>query len=142
MQVEIIVLSKSEREGQIPYDITYMWNLSCDTNESANRTDSRTENQLVAAQGKGTGEGMVWEAGVSRCELLHIERISNKVLLHSTENYIQYPTISHNGKCSLKKTKHIGISLVVQWLRICHVMQGMWVRSLVGGKESHMPRSS
>ena len=24
--------SKSERERQIPYDITYMWNLKCDTN--------------------------------------------------------------------------------------------------------------
>ena len=26
--------SKSERERQIPYDITYMWNLKYDTNES------------------------------------------------------------------------------------------------------------
>ena len=25
--------SKSERERQIPYDITYMWNLKHDTNE-------------------------------------------------------------------------------------------------------------
>ena len=25
--------SKSEREKQIPYDITYMWNLKYDTNE-------------------------------------------------------------------------------------------------------------
>ena len=35
---------------------------------------------------------------VSRCKLLHIERINNKVLLYSTENYIQYPIINHNGK--------------------------------------------
>ena len=27
MDTEIIILSKSERERQIPYDITYMWNL-------------------------------------------------------------------------------------------------------------------
>ena len=27
MQQEIIVLSKSERERQILYDITYLWNL-------------------------------------------------------------------------------------------------------------------
>ena len=34
MQLEIIILSevKSERERQIPYDITYMWNLKQDTN--------------------------------------------------------------------------------------------------------------
>ena len=25
--------SKSERESQIPYDITYMWNLKCDINQ-------------------------------------------------------------------------------------------------------------
>ena len=30
------------------------------------------------------------------------------------------------------------ISLVVQWLSICLLMQGMWVRSLVKGIRSHM----
>ena len=29
---------------------------------------------------------------------LYIEWISNKVLLYSTGNYIQYPVINHNGK--------------------------------------------
>ena len=33
MDLEIIILSKSERERQIPYDITYMWNLKYNTNE-------------------------------------------------------------------------------------------------------------
>ena len=33
MQLEIIILMKSERERQIPYDITYMWNLKYGTNE-------------------------------------------------------------------------------------------------------------
>ena len=27
MDLEIIILSKSEKERQRPYDITYMWNL-------------------------------------------------------------------------------------------------------------------
>ena len=27
IQLEIIILSEVERERQIPYDITYMWNL-------------------------------------------------------------------------------------------------------------------
>ena len=33
--LEIIILSevKSDRERQIPYDITYIWNLKNDTNE-------------------------------------------------------------------------------------------------------------
>ena len=35
---------------------------------------------------------------VSRCKLLYIEWINNKILLYSTENYIQYAMINHNGK--------------------------------------------
>ena len=31
--------SKSERERQIPYDITYMWNLKYDTNEPIYKTE-------------------------------------------------------------------------------------------------------
>ena len=36
--------SKSDRERQIPYDITYMWNLKYDTNELMyeTETDSHT----------------------------------------------------------------------------------------------------
>ena len=41
---------------------------------------------------------MDWEFGISRCKLLYIEWINNKVLLYSTGNYIQYPAIKHNGK--------------------------------------------
>ena len=41
---------------------------------------------------------MDWEFRVSRCELLHLGWINNKVLLKSTVNYIQYPRINHNGK--------------------------------------------
>ena len=32
MDLEIIILSNSDRERQIPYDITYTWNLQYDTN--------------------------------------------------------------------------------------------------------------
>ena len=37
-------LNESERQRQIPYDITYMWNLKCDTNEHIyeTETDSQT----------------------------------------------------------------------------------------------------
>ena len=41
----------------------------------------------------GGGGGMDWEFGVSRCEILHMKWIKNKIL-----NYIQYPGINHNGK--------------------------------------------
>ena len=41
---------------------------------------------------------MDWEFGISRCKLLYIEWINNKVLLYSMGNYSQYPVINHNGK--------------------------------------------
>ena len=45
--------SKSDRERQI-YDITYMWNLTYDTNELIYKTetDSKTENKLLATKGE------------------------------------------------------------------------------------------
>ena len=52
----------------------------------------------MVAKGEGGGRGMNWEFGVGRCKLLYIEWISNKVLLYSTGNDIQYPVINHNGK--------------------------------------------
>ena len=35
--------SKSERERQIPYDITYMWNLKYDTNELLYKTETDSQ---------------------------------------------------------------------------------------------------
>ena len=35
--------SKSERERQIPYDITYMWSLKYDTNERINETETNSQ---------------------------------------------------------------------------------------------------
>ena len=39
---------------------------------------------------------------VSRCKLLYIEWINNKLLLHSTENYSQYHIINHSEKDCIK----------------------------------------
>ena len=47
------------------------------------------EKRLVVAKGERVGGGTEWEFGVSRCKLLYIEWKSNRVLLYSTENYIQ-----------------------------------------------------
>ena len=68
------------------------------------------ENILVVAKGEGTGGGMEWEVGVSRCKLLYIERINNKVLWYSTENYIQYLMINHSGKEYKKECTYICIT--------------------------------
>ena len=44
------------------------------------------------------GRGIDGEFGVSRCKLLHLEWINNKIQLHGTGNYIQSPGIEHDGK--------------------------------------------
>ena len=41
--------------------------------------------------------GMDWEFWVSRCKLLHLERISNEILPYSTGIYIQSLGIEHDG---------------------------------------------
>ena len=45
---------------------------------------------------------MEWDTGISRPKFLYREWINKKVLLYSTENYIQYPMINHNRKYFLK----------------------------------------
>ena len=45
MQLEILTLSEvSQKERQVPYDITYTWNLKYDTNDPIYRreTDGQT----------------------------------------------------------------------------------------------------
>ena len=56
---------------------------------------------MVVKGEEGEG-GLNWEFRTSRCKLLYTEWINNKVLLCSTENYIQHPIINHNGK-NMKK---------------------------------------
>ena len=42
--------------------------------------------------------------GISKCDkLLYRDWMNNKVLLHSTKNYIQYPVIHDNEKEYFKK---------------------------------------
>ena len=63
---------------------------------------------------------MEWEIGVSRCKLLHIEWINNKVLLYSTGSSIQYPEINHNGKEPKKECMYSQINFAVQQKLIQH----------------------
>ena len=45
------------------------------------------ENRLVVAEAGGES-GLDWVSGVNRYKLLHLEWISDEILLHSTGNYI------------------------------------------------------
>ena len=66
MDLEIIILKRSKSERQIPYDITYMWDLKYDTNEHIyeNRNIHRYREQTCGCQGGGEWgtEGLgVWD---------------------------------------------------------------------------------
>ena len=59
---------KSERERQIPYDITYMWTLKYNTNEPIYETevDSRHREQTCGCQrGEKVSEGWTWRLGLA-----------------------------------------------------------------------------
>ena len=65
-------------------------------NETVTETDSDTGNRLLVA--KAGGSGMDWEFGVSRCKPLHVEWISNEILLYSTGDSVQSLVIEHDGR--------------------------------------------
>ena len=110
MDLEILrKWSKSDRERQIPHYITYLWNLNYDTNELTCEADRLIdmENRCEWPKRKGSGGGMEWEFGVSRCKFMY-RMDKYKVLLCSTGNYIQYPVINHNGK-EYEKRMYMGV---------------------------------
>ena len=99
MDLGIIILSEV-REREISYDNIDMWNLKYNTNELIYKTE--TDSQIIkhtyGCQGEGDEGGMDWEFGIRIYKVLQIEKISNRVLLSITGNYIKYPVINCNGK--------------------------------------------
>ena len=94
MQLEIIILREVRMRKTNTIHAAYMWNLKYDTNGPIYKieTDSQTQKTLTVAKGRGMDK----EFRVIRCKLLHLEWISNKILLLQHRNYTQYPMINHN----------------------------------------------
>ena len=109
MDLEIIILSKSDRERYISYDFAYMWNLRKDINALIYKTDSQTLTTILwLPKGKGWG-GINQEFGVEIYTVVCIRQITKKDVLYGTENYTQYlvymqPRMEKN----LKKNKYKG----------------------------------
>ena len=63
--------TKSEEERQIPYDITYIWNLIYGTNEPIKKKKQThgLGEQTCGCQLRAGGSEMDWEFGVNRCKL-------------------------------------------------------------------------
>ena len=70
-----------------------MWNLKNETNELMYKTEIDPQTQktnLWLSKGKGGGEGINQEFGISMYTLLYIliKKVTDKDLLYSTGNYI------------------------------------------------------
>ena len=66
-------------------------------NLSTKQKQTHIEKTPVVPRGRERRDRLgVWELGESK--LLYTEGVKNKVLLYSTENYIQYLVINHNVK--------------------------------------------
>ena len=68
------------------------------------------KSRLVVARVKwGCRSGLDGAFGISRCKLLHLEWLSNVVLLCSTRNYVQSLGLEHNGiQCEKKSIYMFG----------------------------------
>ena len=66
-------------------------------NISMNQKQTQRTDLWLPKRSGGEG-GKDWELVISRCKQLYREWINNKIRLHSTEDYVQYPVINHNGK--------------------------------------------
>jgi len=65
---EMIILRVSQKERQTPYDITYLRNLRCDTNEPIyeTETESRTQRRdWWLSRGRALGEGWSRSLGLA-----------------------------------------------------------------------------
>ena len=58
---------------------------------------------------------------------------------HRATSRLQHPGPKRRKPTGTKKNAYLENSLVVQWLKICLPMKGVWVRSLVGEVRAHMP---
>ena len=68
-----------------------------------NRNRLRDRADVGLPRGGVYWRGTEWESGVSRCKLVHIEWINDKVLLLLQGSCIQHLVINHNGKELRKK---------------------------------------
>ena len=99
MDLKIIILSGVSQKDQY-HTISFICKISTMTQINLFMTQKQTHRQREEiSDGHDRGQGRDRrEFGTTRCKLLYIGWIKNKVQLHSTGSYIQYPAINHNKK--------------------------------------------
>ena len=78
--------------------ISHMWNLKYGKNEPIYKIETDSQTQITDLWLPRGGIGMDWEFGVGRCKQLHLEWISNKVLLLAQGTIFQALGIVHDGR--------------------------------------------
>ena len=101
IELETLILSEiSQKEKDKYHIISLILESNICTNEAFYRKETNLwtwRTDLWLPRGRG-GSGMDWVFEVSRCKLLHLEWISNEILLYSTGNYIQSLVIENDGR--------------------------------------------
>ena len=95
------------------------------------------ENRLVVAKEEGAGEEIDWEFEVSRCKLLCTEWINNKVVLYSTQNYIQYLMINHIGKRNFKKNVYKMYNWITMCTAVINTVNQLYFKKVLKGSETN-----
>lgn len=122
MELETIILSEVSQTEKHKY---HMVSLTCGVshmtqmNLSVKWKQTHRHRELTCGHQEG---GEVGEFEVSRSKLAHIEWIHTKVPLDSTENYIQYFEINHNGKEYFLKRPCINIYIHI-YLNHCYTAE-------------------
>ena len=81
---------KSDRERQVPCDITYIWNLIYGTNKPFHRKENHGHGEETCGC-----QGMDWELGVNRCKLLPfgVDKQWDPAVYHRELNLVSYDGI-------------------------------------------------
>ena len=85
MDLEIVTLSEV-REGELLYDIFYMWNLKWNGTNDLRTKQKQTQSEFMVAGEKDGREGLVRVFGMVMYTLLYLKQVTNKDLLSSTWN--------------------------------------------------------
>ena len=82
--------SKPKRKRQLPYDITYLWNLKYGTDDSIYKTetDQGQGEQSCGIQGEGGRGKMSGQFRVLESKLLFLKWMGNGALMYSTGNCV------------------------------------------------------
>ena len=157
MQSEILILRElSQKDKYHLISPTHeIWSTTQVNLSTKHKQTHGYREQIGGCQGGGGRGSKELGGGVSICKLLYIEWTNSKILLYSTEDYIKYPEISHNGKeykkctciCILSFFSHVWL-FVTLWtiafqdplsMRILQARILEWV-AMLSSRGSSQPR--